>query len=176
MNAQLLQGTDAAQMALMQRKLVMDSRMRSGLGWFYWIAGLSLVNTAAYLFGTSWTFVAGLGLTQVIDGIMSALVKDMGPDWGILRIIGLGLDVLIAGAFVLIGYVGRKGYRWPVIAGMALYALDGILLLVFRDFFAAAFHGWALFGIWSGLKAMRELKALASPTQAMSIPQSTLSQ
>ena len=158
MNAQALHGDEAAHMAVMQRRMVLDSRFRAGIGWFYWIAGLSLVNTLAYLFGTTWTFIAGLGLTQIVDAIMSLLVRDLGDSWAFLRLVGLGIDVLIAAGFVLIGYVGRKGHRWPVIAGMVLYTLDGLLLLVFKDIIAAAFHGWALYGIWTGLKAMRDLK------------------
>ena len=164
MDAQLLQGADAAQMAMLQKKLALDSRVRSGIGWFYWIAGLSLVNTAAYLFGTTWSFVAGLGITQVVDGVMSIIAKDLGQSGMYLRVAGVIIDVVIAAAFVLFGYFGRKGIQWPVIVGMVLYVLDTILLLLLQSFFAAAFHGWALYGIWTGLKALRESQALAKPT------------
>lgn len=168
MDAQLLRGAesaDAQHLAAMQRYLVVDNRMRAGIGWFYWIAGLSLVNTVAYFFGITWTFIAGLGITQLIDVIMSLVAKELGEGWGALRAAGVVVDLLIAGAFIMIGYAGRKGIQWPVIAGMVLYALDAVLLLVFRDFLAAAFHSWALFGIWTGLKAMRELRELTKRGQ-----------
>jgi hypothetical protein len=164
MNAQTLQGADAAQMAILQKKLALDSRVRNGIGWFYWIAGLSLVNTAAYLFGTSWTFVAGLGITQVVDAIMTLVAKDLGESGMYLRAAGVIIDVVIAAAFILFGYFGRKGIQWPVIVGMVLYVLDTILMLLLQSWFAAAFHGWALYGIWSGLQALRESRALAKTT------------
>lgn len=160
MNVQMLQGPEAAQLALLQKKMALEGRARNGINWFFWIAALSLVNTGAYLLGTTWSFVIGLGITQVVDGIMAGLVHEFGPGWGALRIAGLVVDLLIAGAFVLIGYFGRKGLSWAVIVGMVLYALDAVLLLLFGDFFAAIFHGWALFSIWTGLQAQRSLKAL----------------
>ncbi len=162
MNAQVLRGGDPEQLAAMQGKLALAGRMRAGIGWFYWIAGLSLVNSGAYFFGATLTFVVGLGFTQFIDAIMSAVAKELGEGWGLLRPAGLVLDVLIAGVFVLIGYLGRKGIRWLVIAGMVLYALDAVLLLLLKDFFAVAFHGWALYGIWTGLKAMQALQDTAN--------------
>jgi hypothetical protein len=164
MNAQMLQGADAAHMARMQKKLALDNRVKTGLGWFYWIAGLSLVNTAAYLFGTSWGFVAGLGITQVVDAIMNLIAKDLGESGIYLRAAGVIIDLVIAAAFVLFGYFGRKGVQWPVIVGMVLYLLDTILLLLLQSWLAAAFHGWALYGIWTGLKALRESQALAKTT------------
>ncbi len=160
MQAQAPYAADAAQLANVQKKLALDSRLRSGINWFFWIAGLSLVNSAAYLFGTSWTFVIGLGVTQLVDGIVTGVIKELGDSWSVLRVVGVGTDLLIAGMFVLIGYFGRKRMRWPVIVGMVLYVLDGILVLLFGDFIGALFHGLALWGIWTGLRAMQQLEAL----------------
>ncbi len=160
MQAQAPYAADAAQLANVQKKLALDSRVRSGINWFFWIAGLSLVNSAAYLFGTSWTFVIGLGVTQLVDGIVTGVIKELGDSWSVLRVVGVGTDLLIAGMFVLIGYFGRKRMRWPVIAGMVLYVLDAILVLVFGDFIGALFHGLGLYGIWTGLRAMQQLEVL----------------
>jgi hypothetical protein len=154
---------DAAQLAAMQTRMVLTSRMRAGIGWFFWIAALSLINSGAYLFGATFTFVIGLGITQVVDAVITALAQQLGDESGMLRVIGLIIDICVAGAFALIGYAGRKGVRWPVIVGMVIYALDAILMLVARDILGAAFHAWALFAIWTGLKAMRQLKALDKP-------------
>ncbi len=160
MQTQVPLAADAAQLANIQKKLQLDNRIRTGINWFFWIAGLSLVNSAAYLFGTTWTFVIGLGVTQLLDSIIARVVQDLGESWDALRVVGTGADLLIAGLFVLIGYFGRKRMRWPVVAGMVLYALDGLLVLIFGDFIGALFHGLALYGIWSGLRAMQQLELL----------------
>ncbi len=160
MQTQAQPAADAAQLATMQTRLVLQGRMRSGFNWFYWIAGLSLINSGAYLFGASFSFVLGLGLTQLIDGIVAGLVREIGPGSEWLRVAGMFVNLCVAGAFVLMGYAGRKRVRWPVIVGMVLYALDALLLLAFQDYLGAAFHAWALFAIWTGMKALNQLEAL----------------
>ncbi len=159
MQTQAQPAVDPVQLAAMQTRMVLQGRMRSGMNWFYWIAGLSLINSGAYLFGATFSFVIGLGITQLIDGVFTAISQQMGPGSEWLRVLGTVLDLVVAGVFVLIGYFGRKRVRWPVIMGMVLYALDAILMLAFKDFFGAAFHAWALFAIWTGLKAMGRLEA-----------------
>ncbi len=160
MQEQTPPAADAAQLAIIQKKLQLDSRVRGGVSWFYWIAGLSLVNSAAYLLGATWTFVVGLGITQIVDGLMAGLIRELGESWSALRLIGLGIDICIAAMFVLMGYFGRKRVRWPVIVGMVLYALDAMLVLLVQDYMGALFHGLALYGIWTGLRAMQQLEAL----------------
>ncbi len=159
MQTQAQPAADATQVAVMQTRMVLQGRMRSGLNWFYWIAGLSLINSGTYLFGANFTFVIGLGITQVIDAIFGSIAEELGSGAEWLRVVGVLIDFCVAAVFVLIGYVGRKRVRWPVIVGMVLYALDAFLLLVFKDFLGAAFHAWALFAIWTGLKAMSQLEA-----------------
>lgn len=159
MQTQAQPAADTAQLAAMQTRMVLQGRMRSGMNWFYWIAGLSLINSGTYLFGASFTFVLGLGITQLIDGIFTGIVQQLGPGTEWLRVVGVLIDLCVAGLFVLIGYAGRKHVRWPVIAGMLLYAGDAVLMLAFKDYLGAAFHAWALFAIWTGLKAMKQLEA-----------------
>src|SRR5512138_3090367 len=49
--------------------MALDARIKSGAAWFYWIAGLSLINSVAALSGSKWGFILGLGITQVFDAI-----------------------------------------------------------------------------------------------------------
>lgn len=169
MQAQAPVAADAAQLMVIQKKLQLDSRIRSGINWFYWIAGLSLVNSAVYLLGMKLTFVVGLGITQFIDGIITGIIKELGPDWTLLRLVGLAVNICIAGMFVLMGYFGRKRVRWPVIAGLILYVLDALLVLVFQDYLGAVFHALAIFGLWGGLQAMGQLTALENAQPGESI-------
>jgi hypothetical protein len=164
--------TDPQQYAQIQRKLILDNRIRGGVGWFYWIAGLSLVNTVAFLVGIQMHFVVGLAITQIIDGFLYALTQGMNTAaGGILRALGLFLDVAIAGFFALLGFFGRKRYAWVVILGMGIYFVDAVLMIVFQDWLAAAFHALALYGLWTGWRAIRQLAALdkTSATQPVEV-------
>jgi hypothetical protein len=143
-----------------QKSLFFANRIRSGTNWFFWIGGLSIINTIAFFLGSTFTFVVGLGITQFVDGFMSALAKELNQGWGIIQIIGFVVNVVVAGLFVGCGFLGRKRLLWPVIVGMVLYGLDAIILLVFQDFIGAVFHVIALFGIGKSIKAIKELAIL----------------
>jgi hypothetical protein len=160
---------DAAQLAIIQKKLVLDGKIRNGVNWFFWIFGLSLINTVVYLLGKTFTFVLGLGVTQIVDGFMYALASELGTGGSVVRLIGFVIDVFIAGIFLLIGILGRKRNRTAIIIGMILYAVDGIILLLFQDFLSAGFHAFALVGIWNGLRSISELGQLEKDGNSESI-------
>lgn len=120
-----------------------------------------MVNSVIFLFGGSLTFVVGLGITQFIDGFAFGAAKAAGANWSTtIHIVAFGLDIAVAGVFVGMGLLGRKRYRWAMIGGMVLYALDGLIFLAFQLWFALAFHAFALWGLWRGLQAMNALKTL----------------
>lgn len=155
---QATSSSDTAQITLIQKKMALEASLRAGIDWFFWIAGLSLINSVVFLMGGSLSFVIGLGATQFVDGIISALTADLGASV-FYRLVGFGMDVAIAGVFVIAGVLGRKRYGWAVIFGMILYALDGLLFLLVDGWLAIAFHAWALWGLWRGLQAINQLKA-----------------
>ncbi len=157
------------QMAAIQNRLVLERRFKNGVNWFYWIAGLSIVNSVAYLSGLTLAFVIGLGVTQIVDAFMGEVAKEFVQSATVLRVIGLFIDLCLAGVFLLFGYLGRKQYRAAIITGMVLYALDGILLLLFQDYLGGAFHVWALISIWSGLKALGQLQATSKTVGSQTI-------
>src|SRR5688572_28411552 len=49
----------------------LEMRLKSGASWFYWIAGLSIINSIAALSGAGWGFIVGLGVTQIVDEFAS---------------------------------------------------------------------------------------------------------
>jgi hypothetical protein len=128
------------------------AQLRGGASWFFWIAGLSLINSLAALTGSNWGFVLGLGVTQVID----AIAHQIG---GAGLAVGLALDFAASGLFIGCGVLARKGLAWVFVAGMALYALDGLLFLLVGDWFGLAFHVFVLFCLFKGLQAARLLRA-----------------
>lgn len=133
------------------------SVLKSSANWFYWIAGLSLINTAVILFGGGMSFVVGLGITQVIDQIAYSISQNAG---NLITIIAIVLDLFIAGIFVLFGYFSNKGYKWSFFIGMVLYGIDGLIFIFLKDFLSLAFHGYAIYCIYRGVKAIKVLKTI----------------
>ena len=43
-----------------EEKLRLENQFKSGAGWFFIIAGLSIVNSIIILSGGSWSFIVGL--------------------------------------------------------------------------------------------------------------------
>src|SRR5580658_5715611 len=114
------------------------ARVRVSARWFYWIAGLSLINSAVVIFGGSFHFVVGLGVTSVVD----VLAKQAGSAGVILD---LTINGFVAALFCLFGSFAGKAQKWAFLVGMVLYALDGLLLLMGGDILSVGFHAYALY-------------------------------
>ncbi len=67
---------------------------------------------------------------------------------------------MIAAVFVLFWNFARKGEKWAWVAGMGLYVVDALILLAFKDVLSVAFHGWALYRMYSGFKLLPMLEKL----------------
>ena len=144
---------------IIEEHLRIEKRFKSGANWFFWVAGLSIINSIIMHSGGQWGFIIGLGLTQFIDGIGLELAREAG-NLGI--VITLILDGLAAGIFIAFGAFARKGYNWAFIIGMILYALDGMIFLLAKDYIGAGFHLFALFFMYGGFKANKSLKTAES--------------
>lgn len=130
-----------------------DPVIVSGAGWFWWIVGLSLVNTVLIHSGSDTSFVVGLGFTTVAD----AMFREM-------KVVAFILDAIALGTFVALGLLSRKGHLWAFITGIVLYGLDALIYLAFQDWMPVAFHAFALFYMVRGAAALRAgLKAAAEP-------------
>ena len=116
--------------------------------WFYWIAGLSLVNAFFALSNSNTTFFVGLGITQLLSGLA---IEFKAPA------LGLALDIAASGIFASFGYFASKGMSWAFIVGMVLYALDGLIFLVFQDWLPFGFHVLVLYWIFLGWRANQKL-------------------
>ena len=146
-----------------QEKIAADNydllrRTKSGANWFYWIAALSLVNSIIFLFGGNVSFIAGLGITQLLDAVVDQLTRN--DNFSAVKIITFAVDFIIAGIFVSCGLWSNKLEIWAFVVGMVLYVLDTVLLLLLGAYLPFAFHLFALFMIFRGFSAARQLKAV----------------
>jgi len=116
--------------------------MKIGRLWYYWVAVLSLVNSVSAFAGSTWRFILGLGITQVIDEFGRNLRHgwkgcraSIGPacrwDPGALR------DIWQQRSFL--------GFYW----GMILFALDGVLFLLMQDWLGVGFHAFICFACFA---------------------------
>ena len=144
-------GTDQSDLAA--QKLQVEQALKGSSSWFVVIAGLSLVNSVLSMAGASIHFIFGLGLTQIVD----ALAHGSG---GAGIVVDLIINGMIAGVFVLFWNFARKGAKWAFFAGMALYVVDALILLAFKDVLSVAFHGWALYRMYNGVKVLGTLERL----------------
>lgn len=143
----------------------LERRMKSGASWFYWIAAMTVINSILIRTSTDRTFIIGLGATIFVD-VFSLNFAVERPDLAtIFMVVGIFLDIFAVSLFVLFGYLSGKGRIWSFIIGITLYSLDSLIFLVVGDFFALLFHGLALFYLFSGLRAARELGKLKLTSQ-----------
>ncbi|MDB6020369.1 MAG: hypothetical protein JWQ04_226 [Pedosphaera sp.] len=131
----------------------LERRARLGARWFFWIAGLSLVNTFMAMSRKGVVFVVGLGVTRFID----AFGRQAGGD----GTIALVINVLIAGLFALFGVFAFKRQSWSFIVGMVLYAMDALLAYMVSGWLGLGFHLFVLFWIFQGLQACFRLNSQA---------------
>ncbi len=142
---------------LEQNRDELESRVKSGANWFYWIAGLSVINSLIYIFGSDVAFLAGLGLTQLAQAFVDMAIDNGAPS--ALKAVSVVFSFVLVAIFGLFGYYANKRFAAVFVIGMALYILDALLLLLLGVFFSAAFHVFALFFIIRGFLACRTLNA-----------------
>jgi hypothetical protein len=145
-------------------------RMKRGANNFYWIAALSVINSILSMTGSGTYFVIGLAVTLIADGMTVGLSQSMPDASMIIKIIGLLLSILIAGIFALFGFFAGQGKRWAFLVGMVLYGLDGLIMLAFADWIGVLFHGFFLWGLFGGWRALGELQKM-SPQKQTDFPQ-----
>jgi hypothetical protein len=128
------------------------AKLRNCASWFFWVAGLSLINSFGAFFGGEWRFLFGLGVTQIFDGI-GATISGSG------QFVALLLGLVAAGALIALGVFGGKRHTWAFITGMVLLILDGGIQLIASDWIGAAFHAFVVFRLFQGMQASRALNA-----------------
>jgi hypothetical protein len=116
----------------------------SGARWFWWIAGLSLVNVVMYQTESKTSFVVGLGMTLLSDVIFRGN-----------QLVGFLIDAIVIGFFVLIGWQASRGKLAAFYIGLAVYVLDALIYVRAQDWMPVAFHGLAIYFIVKGAMSLR---------------------
>ena len=125
--------------------------VQSAARWFWWIAGLSLVNTVMTQSGSDAHFVMGLGFTTVAEALLQTH-----------KVIAFGIDAIALGVFFVLGQQAKAGRLWAFYAGIVLYALDALIYVMVQDWMSVGFHGLALFFLARGAIALIAFRQKAS--------------
>ena len=155
---------DTAERQEFRRRMLLLRRAKGGINWFYWVAGLSIINTIIFVTGRMPNYFLGLGVVQLVD-INAAAVANGTEIAPLMRWVAGAMDLLLASIFLLFGYRGQRSYRSWIVAGIALYALDGLIFLVFSVWLGVIFHAFVIYSLVRGLRAMDELKRIGPPRE-----------
>jgi hypothetical protein len=180
--AQLEQNLPNYEQAFMvQERSELRRQWQSGANWFYWIAGLSLLNFLILMLGGKWGDIAGLTITHL------AARDIVGDTEVIVKIAAATFYSFVIVMFAGFGFIARNKRMWAFIVGIILYMLDGVLLLAeiaiiamvlhkglsipLKDLLpflggiilATAFHGYVLHRLFKGLRACQQLNQMAQP-------------
>jgi hypothetical protein len=149
-------------------------RLKNSASWFYWIAGLSMINWIASNLKIGFVMVIGLGATQLIDGIAQELITDLGSSYIVLlTVVSFAATLAISGMYALFGYFGNKRANWAFIIGIIFYVLDVLIFIWAKDWLPLIFHAWALISLLSGPGIIKRLKALEEGQPAVNYIQPT---
>jgi hypothetical protein len=144
-------------------------RMLGGANWFFWIAGLSMLNSILGLLKIDLHFTLGLWATQFFDA-WGSKIGGPGPVFALI------FDVTAVGLLLVVGLLARQGQGWIFVLGLGLYLLDTLLLLgwavpLLRQgaapeelraiLIGGAIHIYAVYRIFQGWQACQTIDMLA---------------
>ena len=132
-------------------KISSNPLILSGARWFWWIAGLSLINTIAGISNTNVNFVMGLSMVTLANMAFAS---------------NLALVLAVSGGLIafyfFMGWYAQREKLWGCYLGLAVYAVDTALCLFLKDWFSAAFHAWALWAIFRATQPLRQKQSNAA--------------
>ena len=129
-------------------------RRERGANWFVWIGALSAINTILMIVGLDWEFLAGMGITDYIAGIVYVLGGDS------MLWLAIVLDIPVVGAVFWLAVQARRGAAWPFVVGGLVYAFDLLLVLTLEDWLSGLIHVVALFSFANAWRAARALDGM----------------
>ncbi len=128
---------------------------QQGGDWFFWVAGLSVVNAALLLIRAPFGFFFSLGVAGYAARMGGGLP------------LYLAVTVVASGVIALCGLLARRGARWAFLVGMILYVLDALLCLSLKEYLEIAAHAYALFRIFQGFQGAQQMSLLRAQQAAM---------
>ena len=147
-------------------KARLSLQMKNSAKNFYWIAGLSFINSLITAFGGQFYLVMGLASTLFVD-YFAVGMTDGAPELKLVFTgIALFISLIISGITALFGFLAIKGMRWSFVLGMVLYGVDTVIMLALQEWKGVIIHLFFLYALFTGLRAMNQLKKLEAKPQS----------
>ena len=133
--------------APINRELIVQEnpQILNAANWFWWIAGLSLINSISIHSGANFGFFIGLGFTMIADAGFHNLM-----------IVAFVIDFLAIGFFFGAGWFARQGHFWAFVVGTVAYAADALIYVFVSEWLSVLFHAFAIYQLVRGAMALRE--------------------
>jgi hypothetical protein len=138
-----------------QRRADLRADSRSDANYFFWAAGLAALGTG--LLPVRLNVFVTIGAFD----LLGFYGKSLSPLYPIAR---YGAAVAWLVMLVALGFAGRGGQRWAFLAGMVLYGLDMIALMLMFSLWAFGVHAFFLFKWFQGQKALKDLDDAGAST------------
>jgi len=139
-----------------------DPIVRASARWFWWIAGLSLVNSVLAVSGADLSFVVGLGITALADAVFAKALP-----------LAVLANVVAIAFYLAIGFFAEREKLWAFYVGLAVYVLDAAIYVLFQDWMSVAFHAFVIYVVFKGAMRLRSLpKGTVATTPAPTQPSS----
>lgn len=130
------------------QEVFVDEDVKKAANWFYWKAGLTVVNSILAIAGVYWQFFLGLTLPQLFHGILIG-ISEMSPDTNVKPFQGIVLLLSLFGSGLVgfFGYQAKQAKKWAFILGIVIFAFDGLLYLLTLSVFGILIHGYAIYSL-----------------------------
>jgi len=118
-------------------------KIKNTANWFLIIAVLSVLNTISLTMQLNFRLIFGLGITQVIDGVIYRTTNSF-------NFYNIITSILISSVFVVFWFFARKEKKWAFVIGTIVYGIDTLLFLMVDDLMSVGFHIFVISGIIAG--------------------------
>jgi hypothetical protein len=107
----------------------------------------------------------GANWTLIVDAVAHELGSQQPDIANILMGVAIGFSIFVSLIAAAFGWLSRQRILIIYGLGMFVYLLDGLLFLFMEDWMSLAFHAYALFSMWSGFTAYRQVRQLEMPVE-----------
>ncbi len=138
-----------------QRRADLRDESRSDANYFFVAAGLAALGTG--LLPVRLGVFVSIGAVDLL-GLYGRPLGQLYP----FAMYGAAATWLLA--MLALGFAARSGRRWAFLAGMVLYGVDMIALIVMFSLWAFGVHAFFLFKWFQGQKALKDLNEASVST------------